>query len=143
MKGSPAYENIKGAVYFYQTDKGTVVYANISGLPHEASPCSGNIFGFHIHEGTACEGTAEDPFSQAMSHYDPHSCKHPYHAGDLPPLFGNKGIALTSFLTDRFTVNEIIGKTVIIHDKRDDFTTQPSGDSGTKIACGKITAFPQ
>ena len=41
-------------------------------------------------------------------------------------------------MTDRFTVGEIIGKTVVIHMMPDDFRTQPSGDSGEKIACGVI-----
>ena len=56
----------------------------------------------------------------------------------MPPLFWNNGYAFQMFLTDRFTVKEIIGKTVIIHDNADDFTTQPSGNSGEKIACGVI-----
>lgn len=80
----------------------------------------------------------DDPFADAMSHYDPRGCAHPYHAGDLPPLFGNNSFALSVFLTDRFSVHEVIGRTVIIHDHPDDFTTQPSGNSGTKIACGVI-----
>ena len=44
-----------------------------------------------------------------------------------------------SVLINKFTVNEIIGRTVIIHSQPDDFTTQPSGNSGKKIACGEIT----
>lgn len=43
-----------------------------------------------------------------------------------------------SVLIDKFNINDIIGKVVIIHDLPDDFTTGPSGNSGTKIACGKI-----
>ena len=56
----------------------------------------------------------------------------------MPPLFGNSGRAWLAFLTDRITVDEIIGKTVVIHSAPDDFTTQPSGNSGSKIACGAI-----
>ena len=56
----------------------------------------------------------------------------------MPPLFGCNGAAFSVFLTDRITVNEIIGKTVIIHSDPDDFTSQPSGNAGTKIACGVI-----
>ena len=41
-------------------------------------------------------------------------------------------------LTNRFNIEEINGKVVIIYDKPDDFVTQPSGNSGTKIACGEI-----
>ena len=41
-------------------------------------------------------------------------------------------------LTNKFNIEEIIGKVVIIYDKPDDFVTQTSGNSGTKIACGEI-----
>lgn len=51
----------------------------------------------------------------------------------------NDGFALSIFVTDRFTVKDVIEKTIIVHEKADDFTTQPSGNSGKKIACGKIT----
>lgn len=138
IAGSESYPDISGKVRFYQTNKGVIVWAEISGLPHSELPCHGRVFGFHIHKGTDCGGGMEDPFADAMSHYDPNGCEHPYHAGDLPPLFENKGAALSLFLTDRFSVKEIIGRTVIIHDHPDDFTTQPSGNSGTKIACGVI-----
>lgn len=138
VAGSENYSELSGTVRFYQTREGVIVYAEISGLPHSDLPCHQRIFGFHIHEGTDCGGNMGDPFGDAMSHYNPNSCEHPYHAGDLPSLFENRGFALSVFLTDRFTVAEITGKAVIIHDHPDDFTTQPSGNSGTKIACGII-----
>ena len=56
----------------------------------------------------------------------------------MPPLFSNRGYALQAFLTDRFTVGEILGRTVIIHDGTDDFTSQPAGNAGARIACGVI-----
>ena len=136
--GSGNYPELSGTVRFYQTRKGVIVYAEISGLPHDDLPCHRRVFGFHIHSGTDCGGDMADPFADAMSHYNPSGCEHPYHAGDLPPLFENGGSALSAFLTDRFSVSEVIGKTVIIHDQPDDFTTQPSGHSGAKIACGVI-----
>lgn len=138
IAGSENYPAISGRVRFYQTGKGVIVWTEISGLPHSELPCHERVFGFHIHKGTDCGGNMEDPFADAMSHYDPNGCEHPYHAGDLPPLFGNKGFALSLFLTDRFSANEIIGRTIIIHDRPDDFATQPSGNSGTKIACGLV-----
>lgn len=138
ITGSGSYPDISGAVQFYQTGRGVIVYAEISGLPHSNLPCQGRIFGFHLHKGTDCGGNMDDPFADAMSHFNPGGCEHPYHAGDFPPLFGNDGLALCLFLTNRFSVDEVIGKTVIIHDHPDDFTTQPSGNSGTKIACGVI-----
>ena len=45
---------------------------------------------------------------------------------------------IMTVLTNRFTVREIIGKTVVIHNMPDDFRSQPAGDSGMKIACGVI-----
>lgn len=138
MTGSKSYPGISGTVRFYQTNKGVVVLAEIHGLPYSKLPCQERAFGFHIHTGTNCAGNMDDPFADAMSHYNPNECEHPYHAGDLPPLFGNDGSALSLFFTSRFSVNEVIGRTVIIHDHPDDFTTQPSGNSGTKIACGVI-----
>lgn len=138
ITGSESYPEISGTVRFYQTNGGAIVWAEINGLPLPEHPCQERIFGFHIHKGTDCGGRMDDPFADAMSHYNPGGCEHPYHAGDLPPLFGNNGFALALFLTDRFSVDEVIGRTVILHDHPDDFTTQPSGNSGTKIACGVI-----
>ncbi len=138
IAGSKSSPGLSGTVRFYQTGEGVIVLAEISGLPHSDLPCQDRVFGFHIHQGTTCGGNMEDPFADAMSHYDPYGCGHPHHAGDLPPLFGNNGFALSLFLTCRFSVDEVIGRTIIIHDLPDDFTTQPSGGSGSKIACGVI-----
>ena len=74
----------------------------------------------------------------SKTHYNPNNCLHPYHAGDLPPLLENQGYAYMRVLVDKFKISDIIGKTVIIHDSPDDFNTQPSGNSGKKIACGVI-----
>lgn len=138
IAGSESFPDISGVVRFYQTNRGVIVRAEISGLPSGSLPCGERVFGFHIHAGTSCGGHMDGPFADAMSHYDQNGCEHPSHAGDLPPLFGNGGFALSLFLTNRFSVEEITGKTVIIHEHPDDFTTQPSGNSGTKIACGVI-----
>lgn len=56
----------------------------------------------------------------------------------MPSLFENKGYAYMTFLTDRFKLKDVIGKAIIIHSMPDDFTSQPSGNSGEKIACGII-----
>lgn len=138
IKGSPDYPKITGKVRFYQTRSGMIVYADIRNLPGAETPCQKRIFGFHIHSGSECTGDGMDFFSDALSHFNPDNCPHPYHAGDLPPLFGNQGTAVSVFLTDRFSFTDVIGKALIIHDAPDDFTTQPSGNSGTKIACGII-----
>jgi Cu-Zn family superoxide dismutase len=138
IRGSKAYPELIGTVRFYQTKDGVLVSAEVYGLPHGGSGCNGGIFAFHIHEGTSCTGNAEDPFADVKTHYNPNNCKHPYHAGDLPPLFENNGRAFMVVLTDRFTVGEIMGRTVVIHASVDDFTSQPAGNAGAKIACGLI-----
>ena len=140
--GSKQYPNLRGTADFYQTDSGVVVATEITGLPTSTNRCESPVFGFHIHSGIRCSGNTSDPFADAMTHYNPDNCPHPYHAGDLPPLFGNDGYAFMAILTNRFSVREIIGKTIIIHSKQDDFTSQPSGNSGEKIACGVIRRMP-
>lgn len=136
--GSAQYQEIHGIVRFYQTERGVLTVAEIAGLPNLAGACAAPIFAFHIHEGGICAGNAEDPFADAGTHYNPNACPHPFHAGDMPPLFGADGYAFSAFLSNRFTVGEIVGRTVILHARPDDFTTQPSGNSGEKLACGTI-----
>ncbi len=140
IAGSGEYPNIRGSVRFYQTALGVIVAAEIAGLPVSTERCGNRFFGFHIHSGEKCNGNDTDPFADALAHYNPTDCPHPHHAGDLPPLFGAGEYAFSVFLTDRFSVKDIIGKTVIIHSAPDDFTTQPAGNSGKKIACGQIKA---
>lgn len=138
IKGSRKYPKINGTVSFDRVKDGVLIKAKISGLPEDNVKCYGRIFAMHIHSGGSCSGNANDPFFNAGTHYNPKGCEHPYHAGDLPPLFSNNGTAEYSVVLNKFTIDEIIGKTVIVHDKPDDFTTQPSGNSGNKIACGVI-----
>lgn len=138
LRGSNAYPMIRGRVRFYRTESGVIVCTEAVGLPAPQGSCEGAIFGFHIHGGSRCSGTDTEPFADAGSHYDPYHCSHPYHAGDLPPLFSAGGRVFSAFLTDRFSVREIIGKTVIIHGMPDDFTSQPAGNAGQRIACGEI-----
>lgn len=139
ISGSEKYPDIYGIVCFKESELGIIVEAEVFNLPI-GETCSSGIFGFHIHEGTSCSGDEKDPFKDAKAHFNPKNCPHPYHAGDLPPLFGNRGYAKMSVLTDRFTLDEIIGRVIIIHSMPDDFTSQPSGNAGEKIACGIIMA---
>ena len=139
IKGNNDYPRINGIVYFYKVQAGVLVLIHVNGLPISDSICKKPIFAVHIHSGSSCTGNNNDPFADAMMHYNPNDCAHPYHAGDLPPIFGVDGLGFSIFLTNRFSIEDIIGKTVIIHSAPDDFTTQPSGNSGTKIACGVIS----
>lgn len=139
VRGSEQYPDIRGEVRFHQTPRGVLVIAEVRGLPQRGGKCTSPIFGFHIHEGGSCAPRGgSDAFANTGMHDNPQRCPHPYHAGDLPPLFGVNGFAFGACLTDRFTVEQVIGKNVIIHSDPDDFTTQPAGNAGSKIACGEI-----
>ncbi len=140
IKGNKDYPLINGVIYFYKVQAGVLVSIQLNGLPVSNEICKNPIFAVHIHSGGSCTGNNTDPFADAMTHYNPDDCAHPYHAGDLLPVFGANGIGFSAFLTNRFSPGEIIGKTVIIHSAPDDFTTQPSGNSGMKIACGVISS---
>lgn len=132
IKGGPDAPHLYGEVRFYQERGSVLVVADFFGMP----TCSETgFFGLHIHEGDSCDGEA---FARTGSHYNPKEMAHPNHAGDLPPLMGYGGRAFLAVRTDRFCVREIIGRTVVIHDRADDFRSQPSGNAGEKIACGVI-----
>lgn len=138
ISGSGEFLRIKGRVSFYAAGCAVLVAAEIKGLPTDMPGCQRQIFAFHIHEGESCTGNAADAFADVGAHYNPDNREHPFHAGDLPPLFSENGYSFSAFLTRRFSLNEILGKTVIIHSGADDFSTQPSGNAGSKIACGRI-----
>lgn len=135
VSGNAANPQLSGLVKFYQTSYGGVLAAaEIFGLPNINQPGSSNFYAMHIHEFGDCSGN----FDKSGMHYNPADQEHPAHAGDLPPLLGNQGYAFSVFYDKRFTLPEIIGRSVIIHSMPDDFTTQPSGNSGEKIGCGEI-----
>lgn len=125
---------LRGKVQFIPCGEATLVIADICGLPDSET----GFFAFHIHEGKDC---CAKGFPNTLGHYDPKNVPHPNHAGDLPPLLSCAGKAYLAVLTGRFQVKDIIGKTVVIHSNADDFTTQPAGNPGSKIACGVIRAL--
>lgn len=145
VTGGTAHEKIRGTVAFSDMRNGTRVDVYITGLPdYRPAPRGGqpiSPFGFHIHEGAECSPVGGDTaFSGAKGHYNPDNQPHGNHAGDFPVLFSNRGTAQMSFFTDRFKPEQVVGKTVIIHENPDDYRTQPAGNSGRRIACGVIRA---
>ena len=132
IAGGAEAPQLSGSVEFYKENGCVLIVARVSGLPGKSET---GFFGFHIHQGGSCFGTG---FSETGSHYNPTEQAHPEHAGDLPPLLACQGSAYLSVKTDRFSVNEIIGRTVVIHSDPDDFHAQPAGNAGKKIACGVI-----
>ena len=129
IKGGEDCPDIFGVARFYQRKDGVMVRVDVCGLP------PGEFFALHIHEGKSCGG---EDFSRTGGHYNPGERHHPCHAGDLPPLLSTCGWAHLSVLTDRFRLKDVLGRTVVIHEGTDDFTSQPAGNAGKKIACGVI-----
>ncbi len=138
IRGNTANPTLTGTAGFYATPyNGILIEVEVCGLPYENNGSGSNFYGMHIHE----NGNCSDDFSMTGNHYDPDGVPHPGHAGDLPPLLGSGGYAYTAFYTSRLSICDIIGRSIIIHGMPDDFVTQPSGNSGGKIACGVIKAM--
>lgn len=134
VTGAPG-SALSGLVKFYQTPFGGVlVEAEIFNLPDTDAPQNSQFFALHIHKFGDCTNS----FQNTGEHYNPANLPHPEHGGDLIPLLSNQGYAWMAFYTKRFTVAEILGRSVVIHSHPDDFTSQPSGNSGVKIGCGVI-----
>lgn len=135
ISGGVGHSGINGTAAVFWLPQAVYFEAQVYGLPPS------EVFGFHIHDGLVC-GAAQDGFAEAGAHLslcpDGTWCaRHPYHAGDLPPLFSDEdGTAVMGVYLDRVTVSDISGRAVVIHGGRDDFTTQPAGNSGIRIACG-------
>jgi Cu-Zn family superoxide dismutase len=136
---SPTKGNsVSGTVTFTKVQTGVKIVADVSGLTPGAH-------GFHIHEFGDC--TAPDA-SSAGGHFNP---SHTYHgAPDMPFRhvgdFGNlvadasgkahyERVDTIVFLNGP---NSVIGHAVIVHEKADDFKTQPTGNAGGRAACGVI-----
>jgi superoxide dismutase, Cu-Zn family len=104
--------------------------------------------GFHIHEAGDCSSgdgmSAKGHFNpRGKPHGDPASGEH--HAGDLPALrSGKDGRAKLDVLIDGVSIGpgeaSIAGRGLIIHADPDDYKTQPTGNSGARLACGVIKA---
>lgn len=132
IKGSSAAPALSGSVWMTDSPAGVRVEARITGLP----PNETGFYGFHLHERGSC---MMPDFASAKGHYNPNGAEHPLHAGDFPMLIATKeNDAWLSFVTTRFTVCDVVGRSVVIHAGRDDYTSQPAGDSGARIGCGVI-----
>jgi superoxide dismutase, Cu-Zn family len=130
--------NITGLVTFMQTDSGIHVRAEITGLkegPH----------GIHIHEYGDC---SSPDGSSAGGHFNPEGMAHGApadsvrHVGDLGNITATGDSVAIFELTDKvisfYGMHSIIGRSVVIHAGGDDLRSQPSGDSGSRMAYGVI-----
>jgi Cu-Zn family superoxide dismutase len=140
LKGAGKDSKVKGVVHFTEENGKVSVEVIAEGL--KAGP-----HGFHIHEGKDCTGD----FSSAGGHFNPTAKVHgapdasAHHAGDLGNIVADKNKKVQQTLTlEGATLtgtDSLIGKTVIIHQDRDDLKSQPAGNSGKRIACGVVEAM--
>ncbi|MFN2636015.1 MAG: superoxide dismutase family protein [Gemmatimonadaceae bacterium] len=134
------------------------LWQEASGLVHvdaSATNLSPGAHGIHFHAVGRCDG-GTTAFSTAGAHYNPLSREHGLsnpagpHAGDAPNLeIGAAGSGHLSFTTDRVTLTagsttlfDGDGSAVVVHGAPDDQVSQPSGNSGARIACGVIRSTP-
>ena len=145
-----AKATVKLAPTANQTARGEVTFTTEAGGVHVVGTFSGLVFGehgFHVHEKGDC--SAPDATS-AGGHFNPATKPHAArdaaarHVGDLGNLKADPyGLARVDFVDTQLSLsgpNSIVGKAVIIHEKADDFTTQPTGNAGARQACGVIEA---
>lgn len=134
--------NISGEAVFTEEDGEVTLIATVSGLTE-------GQHAIHIHEKADC--SAEDGTS-AGGHWNPTMEDHgkwgegEYHRGDIGNFAvdadGNGSI---TFTTDEWCIGcedpkkDIVGKSIMIHEGVDDFTSQPAGNAGARVGCGEIT----
>lgn len=133
--------NARGLVMFHQMDGHVMVHAKVSGLKPGAE------HGFHVHENGTCASV--DGMS-AGGHFNPDGKPHgpqnaAHHAGDMPSLKADaNGVADQKFMLMGVTVaagtTSVVGRSVIVHVMPDDYTTQPTGNSGARLGCGVIAS---
>jgi Cu-Zn family superoxide dismutase len=138
----PSWGSPMGTVTFTQMGEKVKVVADLTGLPP-------GKHGFHVHE----KGDLSAPdLMSAGGHFNPGG--HPHggpttsavHEGDLGNITADSnGAAHLEVTVDDISVgtgakNDVMGRSVIVHAKADDLSSQPSGNSGARIGGGKIEA---
>jgi len=133
----------RGLVVFHQMQDHMMVHAHISGVAPNSE------HGFHLHDVGNCasaDGTsAGGHFNPGKTMHGPQDAEH--HAGDMPSLKADAdGVIDQKFMLHGVTIkgdaNSIDGRSVILHANADDYKTQPTGNSGARIACGVIATHP-
>jgi Cu-Zn family superoxide dismutase len=134
---------VRGLIMFHAMDGRLMLHAKLSGL------APGSVHGFHVHETGSCASpdaaSAGGHFMAAGQPHGPPGASH--HTGDLPALQadGNGNVDQKFMLAAGPTLDEgaagLVGRSVIVHADADDYTTQPTGNIGGRLACGVIAAM--
>jgi len=139
--------NAVGLATFTENADGVTVHLLIKGL-------SPGEHGWHLHEFGVCDPGGDEPFSSAGEHWNPTAQKHgapdaaEHHVGDFGNLVASAdGLADAQITTADFPLKAGVtsifdedGTSIVVHEGRDDLTTQPSGNSGPRYACGVVAA---
>ncbi len=130
--------SVHGEVMFEEVEKGIRVVANLMGL-------TPGKHGFHIHE---FGDISSSDGSSAGGHFNPSGMPHSApvnekrHEGDMGNIVADtKGNAHLEYIDPVLKLmgnDSIIGRAIIVHEKEDDLTTQPTGNAGARIGCGVI-----
>lgn len=136
-----------GTVRVLLTSTGARLTGALTGLPP-------GEHGFHFHEFGRCDRGGAEPFESAGGHYNPagreHGTLNPAgpHAGDLPNVtvgadgrltLPDSGLTAAMSETARTGLFDADGTALMVHAGPDDYRTDPSGDSGGRVACGALT----
>lgn len=134
--------SVTGTVQFFPLAEGGVrVQGRVQGLAPNSE------HGFHIHEKGDCSSgdglSAGGHFNPAQQAHGKFNGDKAHHVGDLPSLDADsQGVATIDFVSKTFTLdrgsNGILGRGLIVHNDPDDYTTQPTGNSGARLACAVI-----
>jgi Cu-Zn family superoxide dismutase len=129
-----------GTLSLTPTTGGLMLSGTVRGLPP-------GMHGIHLHT----TGQCEPPFASAGGHWNPASRQHGTqnpggpHLGDMPNIVvGPDGSATVNVMTPGGTLRgadavlDADGTAVVIHERADDYRTDPSGNSGNRIACGVV-----
>jgi len=130
---------LQGIVVFTQKDKHVSINIDVKGLKKNAK------HGFHIHE----TGDLREGCKSCCAHYNPDDTEHAGleggHAGDLGNIkTDDAGLCNMTIRTDKFVVDDILGRSIIIHEDEDDLglggfeDSKTTGHSGARIACSVI-----
>ena len=131
-----------GETTLTDTPHGVLIHVRLMSAP-------AGVHALHIH----ATGKCEPPFTSAAGHFNPantqHGVQNPMgmHAGDLPNIAGPSSGTLTFDVVDRDVTlrpgaNSLLdtdGSAIVIHDKADDYKSDPAGNAGDRVVCGVIT----